>query len=133
MQNVKEKLSFTKQERLCSKILIDEIFDKGQKIKSFPFMVTYLPIQKDHQDWDYPVKIVISVPKRRVKLAVKRNRLKRQIKEAYRLNKSEFYNKLEAKNKNLALFLIYIGKENEDYNFIEKKLKLLLTNIESKL
>ena len=133
MSNVNKKLTFTKQERLCSKILIDEIFKNGQKIKSFPFMATFLPINSNENQWEKPVKIVISVPKKRVKLAVKRNKLKRQIKEAYRLNKSDFYANLNTKNKNLALFLIYIGKEKENYSFIEKKIKLLLTDIQNKV
>ena len=129
----KERLSFTKDERLCSKIVIDEIFEKGKKLKSFPFIVTYLAIPSDECDWDSQVKIVTSVPKRRVKLASKRNRVKRQIKEAYRLNKSSFYADLEQKNTNLALFLVYIGKEKENYSFIDKKIKLLLTEIQHKL
>lgn len=129
----KERLSFTKDERLCSKNVIDDIFEKGKKLKSFPFIVTYLPIPSTECDWDAQVKIVTSVPKRRVKLASKRNRVKRQIKEAYRLNKSPFYSDLEDKNINLALFLIYIGKEKENYSFIETKMKLLLKQIQDKL
>ena len=133
MSNKNQKLTFTKNERFCSKILIDEIFEKGKKIKHFPFILTYLPISKTKNNWQSPAKIVISVPKRKIKLAVNRNKLKRRIKEAYRLNKLSFYNNLEAKNTNLALFLIYIGKENETYSFIEKKLQLLLTEIQDKL
>lgn len=133
MPTQKERLSFTKNERLCSKVLIDELFEKGKKQKTFPFVATYLPIKSVDCNWDSQVNIVVSVPKRRVKLAVKRNRLKRQIKEAYRLNKSTFYTQLKAKETNVALFLIYIGKEKEDYHFIEKKLKLLLTDIHDKI
>lgn len=133
MSNQTKRLSFTKNERLCSKILIDELFEKGKKQKTFPFIVTYLEIKTTECDWDSQVKIVVSIPKRRVKLAAKRNRLKRQIKEAYRLNKIDFYDHLKAKGTNLALFLIYIGKENENYSFIEKKIKLLLTDLQDKI
>lgn len=129
----KKRLSFTKDERLCSEILIDEIFKNGKKQKSFPFIATYLPVDSSECDWASQVRIVISIPKKRVKLAVKRNRLKRQIKEAYRLNKSIFYSQLRDKETNLALFLIYVGKEKENYNFIEKKLKVLLTDIQNKI
>lgn len=133
MSNQTERLSFNKNERLCSKILIDEIFEKGKKQKTFPFVATYLPLKSEENTWDSQVRIVISVPKRKVKLAAKRNRLKRQIKEAYRLNKSDFYSKLKEKDTNLALFLIYIGKENENYSFIEKKIRVLLTDIQDKI
>ena len=133
MSNQNERLSFTKDERLCSKIVIEEIFKKGKKLKSFPFVVTYLGIPSEKCGWESQVKIVISVPKRKIKLAVKRNRLKRQIKEAYRLNKGSFYRELKEKNINLALFLIYIGKEKENYSFIEQKIKVLLKQIQDKL
>jgi len=133
MPNKNQKLTFSKNERLCSKILIDEIFEKGKKIKSFPFIMTYLPISTENCDWENQAKIVISVPKKKVKLAVNRNVLKRRIKEAYRLNKKSFYTILKEKNTHLALFLVYIGKENESFTYLEKKLKLLLTDLQDKI
>jgi ribonuclease P protein component len=133
MSNLKQKLTFSKKERLSSKILIDEVFEKGKKFKSYPFIATYLTQDSSESNWDSKVKVVITVPKRKVKFANKRNRVRRQIKEAYRLNKSEFYTELEEKNTNLALFLIYIGKEKEEYSFIDKKIKLLLTDLVKQL
>lgn len=133
MPNLKQKLTFKKKERLSSKILIDEVFEKGKKFKSYPFIVTYLELDKIENTANSPVRIVITVPKRKVKFANKRNRVRRQIKEAYRLNKPDFYSQLDAKNKNLALFLIYIGKEKEEYSFIDKKIKLLLTDLVKQL
>ncbi len=129
----KQKLSFSKQDRLCSKTQIEDIFAKGKKLKTYPFIVTYLTLKQEESDWKSPAKIVISVPKRRVKLAVKRNKLKRQIREAYRLNKCDFYQNLSNKSTNMALFLVYIGKEKEDYLFLEKKIKLLLANIQDNI
>jgi len=129
MQNQSQKLSFNKVERLKSKKQITEIFEKGKKIKQYPFVLNYLFVDES----DSPIKIVVSVPKRLVKFANKRNRLKRQIKEAYRLNKADIYQKLEQNNKNLALFLIYTGKEKENYHFIEKKLILLLNQLKEKI
>ena len=133
MSNQKQKLTFSKKERLSSKILIDEVFEKGKKFKSYPFIATYLTQDSSESNWDSKVKVVITVPQRKVKFANKRNRVRRQIKEAYRLNKSEFYTELEEKNTNLALFLIYIGKEKEEYSFIDKKIKLLLTDLVKQL
>ena len=133
MPYLKQKLTFNKKERLSSKTLIDEVFEKGKKVKSYPFIATYLELKPDESKSNSPVKVVITVPKRKVKFANKRNRVRRQIKEAYRLNKPEFYTQLEAKNANLALFLIYIGKEKEEYGFIDKKIKLLLTDLVNQL
>lgn len=133
MPNLKQKLTFSKKERLSSKILIDEVFEKGKKFKSYPFIATYLTQDSSESKWNSKVRVVITVPKRKVKFANKRNRVRRQIKEAYRLNKSSFYTELEGKNTNLALFLIYIGKEKEEYSFIDKKIKLLLTDLVKQL
>ncbi len=129
MQTNHQKLSFKKVERLKSKKQITKIFEKGKKIKQYPFVLNYLFVGES----DSPIKIVVSVPKRLVKFANKRNRLKRQIKEAYRLNKADIYQRLEQNDKNLALFLIYTGKEKEDYHFIEKKLILLLNQLKEKI
>jgi ribonuclease P protein component len=124
-----EKSTFTKSERLCSKKIIEDIFANGKKLKAFPFVANFLIIDSKDCDWDNQVKIVISVPKKKVRFANKRNRVKRQIKEAYRLNKSTFYSELNNKNKHLALFLIYLGKEKEDYQYLEQKLKTTLNKI----
>ena len=130
MQSTQQKLSFSKQERIKSKKRIEEIFEKGKKLKQFPFKLNYIEIN-DTQP--YPAQIVVSVPKKIVKLATKRNRLKRQIKEIYRLYKPQLYQTLNQKNKKVALFLIYIGKEKEEYHFLEKKLILLLKKLQEQL
>ena len=119
---------FSKAEKLCSKLLIEAIYDRGKKVKSFPFILNYLEVD-EHTEMDFPVQITTAVPKRKVKLAVKRNRLKRQIREAYRLNKFTLIEEAGAQNKKLALFLIYIGKEKESYDFIEEKLILVLEKL----
>lgn len=133
MQLPHQKLTFTKQERLKSRKRIGEIFEKGQKIKKYPFVLSYIVEDTFDEEVKYPSQIVISVPKRIIRFANKRNRLKRQIKEAYRLNKKEFYHQLNAKHKKVALFLIYTGKEKIDYQSIEKKLVLLLNQLSEKL
>ena len=95
--------TFSKSERICSQIVIDDLFKKGKILKSFPFLVRYLPYSFNK---GAKVQIVISVPKRKVKKAVDRNRLKRQIREVYRLNKKNLLEKFEEKEEGLALFLI---------------------------
>lgn len=124
--------SFSKLEKLTSKKTIEDIYEKGLKIKSYPFILNYIEIGEEKKV-DFQVQIVIAVPKRKVKLAVKRNRLKRQIREAYRLNKSGLVDEVIHQNKKLALFLVYIGKEKESYAFIEKKLTLLLSELKQKI
>ena len=124
MVNVKN--TFKKAERLTSKNILDDIFKEGKTIKKFPFIVKHLPCKFED---DEKLKVVISVPKRRIKNAVNRNRIRRLIKEAYRLNKANLKIVLEKYEKGLALFFIYTGKENPDYATIEMKIKLLLNEL----
>lgn len=106
---------------------MQEVFAKGQVLKKYPFIVRYLAY--DFKD-NYPLKVVVSVPKRRIKKATARNRVRRQIKEAYRLNKSNLIDELRKADKGLALFFIYTGKENPEYSIIQEKIKLLLKDLE---
>ena len=122
--------TFPAAERIKSKIVLEELYQKGESLNHFPFRLKFM--RHNFEDGT-KVKIAISVPKRNVRKAVKRNRLKRQIKEAYRLNKSSLLSQFEAEAKGLALFLIYTGKQDQDYHFIEAKLIELLKKLQSKL
>lgn len=122
--------TFSSNERIKSKKLIDSIFESGESHKHFPYRLKML--------WDegssaVPLQIVVSVPKRSVKKAVKRNRIKRQIKEAYRLNKQTLINALKKKERSLSLFLIFTGKEDMTYKTLEKKMIELLKQLEEKI
>lgn len=123
-------LTFPKNERLTSKTIIDDLFDNGKEIKKYPFLLKYKLMDEVH--FNKP-KIAIVVPKKKAKLATDRNRLRRQIKEVYRLNKATLFEMCLEKKINLALFLIYTGKEKESFEIIEKKLKLLLQELQAKL
>src|SRR5258705_346283 len=70
--------------------------------------------------------VSISVSKRIFKTAVQRNRLKRQIREAYRLHKHEFYQRLETQQKHVSLMITYIAKEPLPYAEIDAGLKKLI-------
>lgn len=79
--------TFRKEERLCSRKAIDRLFNGGgsRSMAAFPLRMVYL--KEASEDEKQAVKLLISVPKRCFKRAVKRNRVKRQIREAYRKNK----------------------------------------------
>ena len=120
------KNTFTKKERLCSKKDIKELFDKGSSFFSPPFKVIHLSTNTELQN-EANHQILISVPKRNFKKAVDRNKIKRQIRESYRLNKHlllPVYNK-----KNLSIAFIYIGKKKYNYHIIESKLKEALVSL----
>ncbi|MBD3748809.1 MAG: ribonuclease P protein component [Sphingobacteriales bacterium] len=123
--------SFKKEERLCSKKLLSELFNNGSSFLLYPFRVSWIyssdPFQK------FPIQVVIAVPKKRFKLSVDRNLIKRKIREAYRLNKQEnLY--LNLKEKKILLGLSYVGNQVHEFDYLEKKLlaafKLLLKQME---
>jgi ribonuclease P protein component len=108
------KYTLGKDEKLKTKILIDQLFAEGNHVKSFPFRLIYLKI--DHYA-DFPIKIGFSVPKRNVKLAVNRNRIKRLMREVYRKNKYKISDKLSNK---YIFMLIYMAKEEINYAELEQ-------------
>ncbi|MCG6188247.1 ribonuclease P protein component [Maribellus maritimus] len=114
--------TFKKKEKLCSKKMIDQLFSEGVSFISFPLKVIYLPCELPVKN---KVQIGFSVSKKNFKKAVQRNLLKRRMREAYRLNKHLLTEK-EAE-KQLAIFVIFIGKKILDYNTIEQSMIKSLT------
>lgn len=121
------KFTFNKKERLKSQKLIEKLFDEGKSITVFPLRMLYL--KTDHDD-ESTIKTSVSVSKRNFKKAVQRNRIKRLLREAYRLNKPEYFNNITT---SYALMILYIGKDATDFDSINAKLKLLLSSFLEKI
>lgn len=121
--------TFKKEERLKSSKEIDELFNNGSSFFLHPFKVlyTFKKIEPEtHNLSDFPAKIAISVPKRKFKFAHDRNRIKRLVREAYRLNKENtIYKFLRDKSAYCNIMYVYLG--NEVFTFFEIEKKLLLT------
>lgn len=119
-----------KPERLNKKKIIEKMFAGGSRSFSiFPLRVVWLPVE----ELDVQASILISVSKRRFKRAVKRNRIKRQIREAYRLNKQILLAPLTEKNSRLAIAFIYLADELMNSALVEEKIKTALTRIVEKI
>jgi ribonuclease P protein component len=119
-----------KPERLNKKKIIEKMFAGGSRSFSiFPLRVVWLPAE----ELDVQASILISVSKRRFKRAVKRNRIKRQIREAYRLNKQILLAPLTEKNSRLAIAFIYLADELMNSALVEEKIKTALTRIVEKI
>ena len=115
------RFTFSKKEKLKSKKHIDLLFTEGRSISAYPLRLVYMPIEFTES---IPIKTGVSVSKRYFKNAVDRNRLKRLMREAYRLNKHQFFNKISTQ---YAFMILYIGKEGTDFATIENSMQKLYT------
>ena len=119
-----------KVERLDKKKIIEKMFAGGSRSFSvFPLRVVYLPVEELEAD----ASILISVSKRRFKRAVKRNRVKRQIREAYRVNKHELLNILVERKCRLAIAFIYLSDQLVESSIIEDRMSIALVRITEKM
>lgn len=109
--------SFSKQEKLKSKKTIELLFQKGNSIILYPLKLYYLP---GDEEQEVRIKATVSVPKRNFKRAADRNRIKRLLREAYRLNKHLIFNNIEG---NFTFLILYLGKDIPAFDDIEKSLQ----------
>ena len=121
------KFTLGKDEKLKSRKLIEHLFAEGKRVKSFPLQLIYLQISHDSE---FPVKVGFSVPKKVVKLAVDRNRIKRMMREAYRLNK---YLISENIKEPYIFMFIYTAKEEPKYADLVEILKKVFVKFLSKI
>jgi ribonuclease P protein component len=121
--------TFNKKEKLKSQKLIEQLFAQGQSVVAHPLRMVYIKAEFDEA---IKIKAGVSVSKRHFKKAVDRNRIKRLMREAYRLQKAAYINNI---SEQYALMILYIGKEKSDFETISKKMTQLMdkfiTNINS--
>ena len=115
--------TFSRKERLKSRKIISRLFREGNSFVAYPLRVVWLVLPDDDPEArffeDSSTQLAISVPRRNFKTAVRRNRLKRRIREAYRIHKHDFYKKLSASDQRVALMLVYLPTEEVPYQEIE--------------
>ena len=122
---LKQRYTFPKNEKLKSRKTIEQLFREGNVFSSFPLRVLW----KYNESANTPVQAGIAVGSKHFKKAVDRNRIKRLIREAYRLQKNELQYQLAQQQKQLAVFIIYVGNELPDYDSIFKKTGLVLNRL----
>lgn len=108
---------FRREERLKSRKEIERLFREGKSFGHYPLRLIWLPMRERRSE--YPVQFALSVPKRKFKGAVQRNRIRRQVREAYRLNKHRLYRGLAGEERQIACMILYIAGEPLPFSQIE--------------
>lgn len=117
--------SFSKKFRISSKHEIDTLFSKGNSFIAYPFRVKYVIFNER----DAGLKILISVPKSKIKTAPSRNRIKRQTRESFRVQKKNLLDILKDKEIGIRIALIYIPNQSTEYMEINKGINKLINKI----
>lgn len=128
-----DRYTFRKAERLCSHKVIEALFAGGNKsFSAYPIRAVFMPMSEEQMAGmagpTAPVQVMISVSKRHFKHAVDRNRVKRQIREAYRLNKHQLLSAIP-EGQGMAIAFIWLTSEHFDTKVVEEKIKKLLVRI----
>ena len=121
----KQRYTFKKEEKLKSRKTIEELFKEGKSFSIFPFRILW----NIHDKNSSPLQTGFAVSSKNFKKAVDRNRIKRLMREAYRLQKNDLQNQLTKQQKHIVVFFIYVGNELPDHVLIFEKTKTVLNRL----
>lgn len=127
------RCTFRKEERINSQLLIDKLFGGGNTAMTVFPLRAILMVEDAEDDSNCPVKVLISVPKKRLHLAIERNRMKRLVREAYRLHKHDLWDMATIKRKRVSLAFVFIGEQLFSQEKITKSVMKLLTRTAEQL
>jgi len=118
--------SYQSKEKLKSRKLMDQLFTVGRSVSVFPLKGFYNEVDID---LDFPVKLGVGVSSRNFKKAVDRNRIKRLLREAYRLNKQPLIEFASSNNKKIIVFILFVDKALPEQETLQKKMPLLIDKL----
>ncbi len=108
MLNTIKRNTFRKPEKICNPNQIELLFKEGKSIRSGLFRLIYLETEAKETS---PVQLLIAVSKKNLRLAVTRNRMKRLIREAYRMSKHKLLTVFTAAGKHCDIAIVFTGKQ----------------------
>lgn len=132
MPEKENQYTLCKEERLYAEKRIEALFAGGSSFIAYPLRVVYITRECNLEDESPTVSILTSVSKKRFKRAVKRNRVKRLIREAYRLNKKDFIEFAAQSGKSFDIAFLYLKSELPTYSEIEKAVLKTINTLNGK-
>lgn len=121
---------FNKEERLTGDKRIENLFACGKSFVAYPLRIVFL--EKASQNLSLP-EVLVSIPKKRIKSAVGRNRMKRIVRESFRMNKHILNDVLKDDCKHLEIAFVYVKDELTDFSTVEKGMRNALFEIKNRL
>ncbi len=120
---------FPKSERLTSHTRIEQLYAQGGRFMAYPLSVRYMITpQKEGK-----LSVLLASPKRYQRFAVNRNRIRRLLRETYRLNRGFLLEKAKESECEILLSVCHVSKEIPDYALVEQRMKHILTELSQKL
>ena len=117
------KQTYNNSEKLKSEKAISQLFSEGESVSAYPLRLVYLKNET-------ALKVGVSVSKRNFKKAVDRIRIKRLMREAYRLNKKQL---IDNNITNYSFMILYINKEMPDFKLINTKMQALFSKFNDRI
>jgi len=117
----KQRYFFGKESKLKSRNVIQQLFSEGKHVLVYPLKAVYIFGNEKHS-----LQAGVSASKRNFKKAVDRNKIKRLIREVYRLQKPDLENHLIQNKQNLSIFLMHVGKEMPEYDQLKGSVEKII-------
>ena len=118
--------SYNSKEKLKSRKQLDELFAKGKSFSVFPIKVFFTEMKNEI---NFPIKVGVGVSSKHFKKAVDRNRIKRILREVYRLNKNSLIEYIKLNNKNIAVFFLYVDKTLPEFSLLQNKMPIVIEKL----
>ena len=120
------KNGFNKSQHLCGETTISQLFREGKAFLVFPLRVVYRVEERVEGDKRATVRVLTSVPKKQFKHAVDRNRFKRLIREAYRLQQHELNEVLDAKGLVMDVAFTAVHNQLPEFDYLKSRMAKIL-------